>query len=70
MGQAIYHQTGEPKNFATRHQAERDAKNFAQVPRQSKGGQPILASELNPTSRGQIYNTMVSYPSEMENHVQ
>mgnify|MGYP006894207302 CR=1 FL=1 len=44
------------------HKFRQEASKWAQVPRQSKGGQPIYAHQLNPTSRGQNYNTRLSYP--------
>lgn len=51
-----------PPEQVTRHQAEQIAKDFSKVPRRSKGGQPIPATELNRASRGPNYQTMVSYP--------
>lgn len=39
------------------------AKDFAKVPRVSRGGQPIYAREINPTSRGRNYNNMLSQQS-------
>ena len=41
-----------------RKQAIKKAKEYAQVPRNSKGGEDILMGNLNPSSRGSIWERM------------